>query len=532
MADFIFPLRKKPAQDYTSGGRAFGSMRAGNRKHAGCDLIAFPGTEILAMADGVVSRGPYYFYEGTYALEIKHDNGMVVRYGEISQRVPAGISAGTSVSRGQIIARVGQLNSGSSMLHLEMYEGYENGPLTQTGNSYVRRSDLTDPTPYLDDAPLSDAAPSPDDSKEETDPSGAPYRKGRVSALVTSTLKVRGKASTDSVILSKLAPGAICKIVEEVVGSPYPPNNSTKWYQVKLAGQEGFVAADFIDAITPVSKPPQASSSVSGRVNQRVTSKLRVRKEPSVSADPPIIELTPGTVFKVLEELHGGEYDFGRTDWCKIEYEGKQGYVAAYYLEIQSEPKPLNRWDRALPLVPTNGASAATARQDHLPEGVQSSRNMAQADLGRIKALADRFCTAASKFGVPAAVLAAIASRESRCGAVLDDGWGDHGNGFGIMQVDKRYHDLEDTSDPASPNHIEQATGIFVQCLKDVQKKHPDWEDPYILKGAAAAYNAGVKTVQTKEGMDIGTTGNDYGSDVMARSQFYASHSDLSVFRT
>ncbi|MEJ2092667.1 MAG: SH3 domain-containing protein [Syntrophobacterales bacterium] len=346
---------------------------------------------------------------------------------------------------------------------------------------------------------------------------------------MTSTLKVRDKASTESEILAKLAPGATFKIIEEVEGSFYPPNNSTTWYKVKLAEQEGFVAADFIDVITPPLPPPEVFSSV-GRVNHRVTSRLRVRQEPSVSA-PVVTNLELGAVFKVLEELHGEAYDFGRTDWHKIEYEGKQGYVAAYYVDIQSEPKPLNRWDLALPHVPTDGASAVTAGQDNLPEGVQSSRDMAQTDLGRIKAIANRFVTAASKFSVPAAVLAAIASRESRCGAILDNGWGDHGNAFGIMQVDKRYHDLEDTTDPANLDHIEQATGIFARNLEEVQRRHPDWEDPYILKGAAVAYNSGVNNVRTKDGMDVGTTGNDYGSDVMARAQYYANHSELSIFR-
>jgi hypothetical protein len=391
------------------------------------------------------------------------------------------------------------------------------------GGPYKRRRDLVDSTPYLDAAPLLD------DLQEDEDESGAPYRKGRVNALVTSTLKVRDKASTESEILAKLAPGATFKIIEEVEGSFYPPNNSTTWYKVKLAEQEGFVAADFIDVITPPLPPPEVFSSV-GRVNHRVTSRLRVRQEPSVSA-PVVTNLELGAVFKVLEELHGEAYDFGRTDWHKIEYEGKQGYVAAYYVDIQSEPKPLNRWDLALPHVPTDGASAVTAGQDNLPEGVQSSRDMAQTDLGRIKAIANRFVTAASKFSVPAAVLAAIASRESRCGAILDNGWGDHGNAFGIMQVDKRYHDLEDTTDPANLDHIEQATGIFARNLEEVQRRHPDWEDPYILKGAAVAYNSGVNNVRTKDGMDVGTTGNDYGSDVMARAQYYANHSELSIFR-
>ena len=192
MANFIFPLRKKPELDYHTGGRKFGADRTGGRKHAGCDLIAPQGTEILAMANGEIIRGPYYFYEGTYALEIRHANGMIVRYGEISQKVPIGIKEGTRVSQGQVIARVGRLNSGSHMLHLEMYKGAEQGPLTQSGNSYKRRSDLVDPTSHLDAAPLLGS------SIERVDTT---QRMGRVNARVTSTLKVRDKASTESVIL-------------------------------------------------------------------------------------------------------------------------------------------------------------------------------------------------------------------------------------------------------------------------------------------------------------------------------------------
>jgi hypothetical protein len=523
MADFIFPLRKKPAANYHTGGRTFGADRTGGRKHAGCDLIAPQGTEILAMANGEVIRGPYEFYEGTYALEIKHANGMVVRYGEISQTVPVGIKEGTRVSRGQVIARVGRLDSGSSMLHLEMYNGNVEGPLTQTGNSYKRRTDLFNPTSYLDDAPLGDSL---------SEVADAAHRMGRVNDRVTSTLKVRDKASTDSVILYKLAPGATCTILEDVTGSPYLPDNAITWYKIEHEGQQGFVAADFIDVVVAGQAPPQTPTIVDGRVNHRVTNKLRVRAEASVSSAISF-ELAPGTTFKVLEEVQGESYDFGRTDWCKIEHDGRQGFAAAYYIDIQSQPKPQTRWDRALPQAPTVGASAETAWQDHLPPGVQSSRDMAQADLQRVKAIADLFCTAAAKFGVPAAVLAAVASRESRCGKVLSStGWGDKDNAFGIMQVDKRFHKPAGQPDPGSREHIEQATGIFVDYLEGVQKKHPDWEDPYLLKGAAVAYNAGVKTVQTKDGMDIGTTGNDYGSDVMARAQYYANHSELAVFRT
>ncbi|WP_199295850.1 transglycosylase SLT domain-containing protein [Trichocoleus sp. FACHB-591] len=184
----------------------------------------------------------------------------------------------------------------------------------------------------------------------------------------------------------------------------------------------------------------------------------------------------------------------------------------------------LNRWSQALIKAPTTGASADTASQDGLSAGIAASQQMAKTDLGRVMAIADRFRKVGDKFNLPPALLAAIASRESRCGNALDQGFGDGGNAFGIMQIDKRFHDIPIDNDPVSTAHIEQATQILVGFLQQVAANHPTWEDEYLLKGAAAAYNSGVSNIQTKSGMDTGTTGNDYGSDVMARAQFYAAH--------
>ena len=604
MSYFIFPLRQRPSLSYKDGGRQFGADRPGGRKHAGCDLIAPKGTEILAMADGKVIVGPYAFFSGTNAIEVKHDNGMVVRYCEIGQMLPRGIQVGARVSKGQVIAYVGRLHSGSSMLHLEMYQGTQNGALTQAGNRpYQRRSDLLDPTDILDHAPLVGQTPTPDgdigtvnaqvttslnvrnDAKlsapvqftlrfwetcivlekvtgdtyshnqnqwykiykdgkigfaaavyidvteQPEEPSN--LAKGRVNNHVQTVLNVRSQASTTAPILFELSPGATCTILQSVTGSSYPPNNQTQWYQIQQGGQTGYAAAYYIDKLDE-NNPPQVLEieSAEGRVNHRVSSTLNVRSQPNTNSNI-LFTLSTGITFKVLEEVPGSEYDFGRTDWLKIDYNNQQGYVAAYYVDINLDPPPASRWDQALMQAPTTGSSAATASQDGLPAGVQSSHKMAQTDLQRVKAMADCFCAAAAKFGVPAALLAAVASRESRCGNVLhNDGWGDGGNAFGIMQVDKRSHAVEGIPDgPKSLAHVEQATGIFANCLQQVQQKHPNWEDRYVIKGAAVAYNSGLRNVQTKEGMDIGTTGDDYGSDVMARAQYYANHADLSVFR-
>ncbi|MDB9432096.1 SH3 domain-containing protein [Microcystis aeruginosa] len=617
MSYFIFPLRQRTTSYKNSPGR-FGNPRSGNtRTHAGCDLYAPEGTEILAMADGTVIEGPRPFYENVYELRVKHDNGMVVRYGEIKQNVPRGIRVGARVSKGQVIAYVGKIiRLNLSMLHLEMYKGDRSGQLTQAANrtyhycpqgNYQRRSDLLDPTDILDHAPMVDEEPSPDGNigtvnaqvttnlnvrsqpqlsapvqftlrfgetcivlekvtgdtyshdqnqwckiykdgktgfaaavyidvtEQPEEPSN--LAKGRVNNHVQTVLNVRSQAATTAPILFELSPGATCTILQGVTGSPYPPNNQTQWYQIQQGGQTGYAAAYYIDKFDE-NNPPQVLEieSAEGRVNHRVSSTLNVRSQPNTNSNI-LFTLSTGTTFKVLEEVSGSEYDFGRTDWLKIDYNNQQGYVAAHYVDINLDPPPASRWDQALMQAPTTGASAATASQDGLSAGVQSSHKMAQTDLQRVKAMADCFCTAAAKFGVPAALLAAVASRESRGGNILNaQGWGDcHGGqcyGFGIMQVDKRSHTVEGIPDgPKSLAHVEQATGIFANCLQQVQQKHPNWEDRYVIKGAAVAYNSGLRNVQTKEGMDIGTTGNDYGSDVMARAQYYANHADLSVFR-
>jgi len=144
-----FPLPFVPRLSYKTHGRRFGASRNhGKRKHAACDLIAPLGTDIFSIDTGVVIRGPYPFYRGTFAIEIRHPS-FLVRYCEIRNTAP-GVRVGSTVQQGQVIAYVGKMYH-SSMLHLEMYRGTGTGRLTVRSNSpYQRRSDLIDPTPYLD----------------------------------------------------------------------------------------------------------------------------------------------------------------------------------------------------------------------------------------------------------------------------------------------------------------------------------------------------------------------------------------------
>ena len=159
VGECFFPFKTLPSVNWTGGIRRFGASRSdGARAHAGCDLYFPTGTIIHAITSGTVIDDPYWFYDGTYALEIDH-GGFVARYGEIQRQ--ALVRKGDHVSPGQPIAKVGNLLSiAASMLHLELYDKSASGPLTvRTSNTaktangipYWRRKDLIDPTPKLNE---------------------------------------------------------------------------------------------------------------------------------------------------------------------------------------------------------------------------------------------------------------------------------------------------------------------------------------------------------------------------------------------
>ncbi len=153
----VFPLTKIPKWGYHkgSGKRWFGASRSDGRKHAACDLIATPGTPVMAVDHGTVLYRAG-FYLGTDELVIDHGH-FIARYGEVSpEKVVKDMKRGTVVKPGDVIAYVGKLK----MLHFEMYQGTEEGALTQKWNKetykyiapdkFQRRPDLMDPTPFLD----------------------------------------------------------------------------------------------------------------------------------------------------------------------------------------------------------------------------------------------------------------------------------------------------------------------------------------------------------------------------------------------
>ena len=234
-----------------------------------------------------------------------------------------------------------------------------------------------------------------------------------------------------------------------------------------------------------------------------------------------------------LNPLYNGRYDwylFKHHVQIVKGYEDDEPVPGDIEEDSTEEQSRLGRWDKALAICPTEGCKPATATPEGLSTaGVSASHEIARKDMVNLNQ--ERLASlerAGQKLNVPTAIIAALASRESHLGTILgkfgnQPGWGDNNHGWGILQVDRRYHSpLAGLDDPYSQAHVEQAIGIFSNYRDQVEKKHPTWPDEQVLKGACVAYNAGVSTVQTIGGMNEGTTHDDYGDDVIARAQFYA----------
>jgi len=87
--------------------------------HTGVDIIASPGTPVMAAAGGVVSTVAFVPEYGNI-VEVNHDNGLTSRYAHLSKSL---VKVGDVVMKGQNIARVGATGRVTGPhLHFEVRE--------------------------------------------------------------------------------------------------------------------------------------------------------------------------------------------------------------------------------------------------------------------------------------------------------------------------------------------------------------------------------------------------------------------------
>lgn len=120
-AFLLKPLEYRRISSRFSSGR-FHPILNRWRAHRGIDYAADSGTPVMATSDGVVvHRGP----KGDLgnAVEIRHPNGFVTRYGHL-RGFRSGISVGTRVHQGDIVGYVGMTGLATGPhLHYEMLRG-------------------------------------------------------------------------------------------------------------------------------------------------------------------------------------------------------------------------------------------------------------------------------------------------------------------------------------------------------------------------------------------------------------------------
>ena len=181
-----FPLPHFPTETGWRHGRVhhqqeFGGPRFDDdtqqwsRRHAGVDLEAPIGTDVLAMADGIVLRVAY-FYNQTSEITVLVQELASYGIGEVNTSpkwLPRDV--GAFVHQGEPIAKVGQRfdkagkPNSRAMVHLEFFSdetrnmrlGYreknqlsEGKPGTAAHPTFRRRSDMEDPTNLVESAPL------------------------------------------------------------------------------------------------------------------------------------------------------------------------------------------------------------------------------------------------------------------------------------------------------------------------------------------------------------------------------------------
>lgn len=136
----------------------------------------------------------------------------------------------------------------------------------------------------------------------------------------------------------------------------------------------------------------------------------------------------------------------------------------------------------------------------------------------------------AREVNISPAILAGIGSRESRWGLALTPpgpgGKGDKGNGFGLMQVDQRYHAAHTSStDWMNPNkHLAYAAKYLRLCVDHFTKKTGIGGN-VALQAGVAAYNCGptnaINAWSQGQDIDFFTAGRNYSKDVFSRAGWY-----------
>ena len=127
LPDFLVPVSGDIAIDYSDSVPVFSTTMNDYRTHLGLDISASLGSEVIAVADGVVTNVWVDPFMGT-CVSIEHTGNAVSIYKNLDPEVNDGIIIGASVQAGDVIGAVGEsaMNELAEEPHLH-YEMKING---------------------------------------------------------------------------------------------------------------------------------------------------------------------------------------------------------------------------------------------------------------------------------------------------------------------------------------------------------------------------------------------------------------------
>ena len=127
LPDFSLPVSGDIAIDFSDTVPVFSTTMNDYRTHLGVDISASLGTEVIAVADGVVTNVWDDPFMGT-CVSIEHAGNAISIYKNLDPTVPEGIVIGASVQAGDTIGAVGEsaMNELAEEPHLH-YEMKING---------------------------------------------------------------------------------------------------------------------------------------------------------------------------------------------------------------------------------------------------------------------------------------------------------------------------------------------------------------------------------------------------------------------
>ncbi|NXK90223.1 LYG protein, partial [Formicarius rufipectus] len=105
--------------------------------------------------------------------------------------------------------------------------------------------------------------------------------------------------------------------------------------------------------------------------------------------------------------------------------------------------------------------------------GYAMVRRTAEADLVRLRRYEVPIRRVARNLCLDPALIGAIMSQESRVGLLLDNGWDQSRQKYGLMQISRQLQQPYVVWD--SEEHINQCSNILVLSINEVRARHPTW---------------------------------------------------------